>query len=264
MDKYQKFILDRIKYASNFVFCHCTPTSNTLDGSMEQYGVFDRESDTFRITQDEDIHKTKYLLTIDTKSDGFNPFEKVFVCRNDTWKEIPREDGYYRIPADFEDRIEAVRFAFVNHLVDDYILKITYTEADREKYDAKMKQEKEAALLATASIKVSTGADLVNIYFQPCCEEYDHTEINLFVPKESTTISGRSGSEKAPSDWSMIKKCAVPAEDFFKSVNGLAYGKYAFVLKQYDKDNHLLLETDYIVFSIIKPAIPGYGTVNVI
>ena len=41
MDKYQKFILDRIKYASNFVFCHCTPTSNTLDGSMEQYGVFE-------------------------------------------------------------------------------------------------------------------------------------------------------------------------------------------------------------------------------
>ena len=44
----------------------------------------------------------------------------------------------------------------------------------------------------------------------------------------------------------------VPAEDFYKSINGLAYGTYAYVIKQFDKKANLLLETEYIEFYITK------------
>lgn len=264
MDKYQKYILDKIEYANNFVFSHCQPVKNELDGSLEQYGFFEKETDTFQITQDEDIHKTKYVLTVDTKPNVFNLFEKILVHRKEKWEEIPFAKGQYRIVVDFSKRIDAIRFDFINQLADAYILKVTYIEADQEKYYAKLAQEKKEALLAAAEIKVATGSDLVNIYFQPCCDEYDHTEIKLFVPKDYVTVGSPYGPVQKPSSWSLIKKCSVPADDFFTSINGLAYGEYAIVMKQFDKDNKVLLETDYIPFSIIKPIQPQYQCVNVI
>ena len=53
----------------------------------------------------------------------------------------------------------------VNGIADDYILNIEYREADKEKYFAKFAKEKKEALEKAASIKVATGADLVNVYF---------------------------------------------------------------------------------------------------
>lgn len=64
--------------------------------------------------------------------------------------------------------------------------------------------------------------------------------------------------------WSVIKKCDVPIDDFYMSINGLAYGKYAFVLRQFDKNHQLLFETDYIGFSIDEPVQPEFGYMNVI
>ena len=62
----------------------------------------------------------------------------------------------------------------------------------------------------------------------------------------------------------MIKKSKVDIEDFYKSIGGLAYGKYSFILRQYDKNNNLLLETSYIEFSIDKPTYPDPIPVTVI
>lgn len=159
-------------------------------------------------------------------------------------------------------KAKSVKVSFVNKIADDYILNVTYTEADKEQYYAKLEQERKDKLLTTAEIKVSTGADLVNIYFQPCCDEYDHTEIKLFVPKDYVTTGGHD--QKKPSDWSIIKKCDVPTEDFYQSITGLAYGKYAFILKQFDKNNQLLLETNYIEFLIMEPNKPECGQLNII
>ena len=112
-------------------------------------------------------------------------------------------------------------------------------------------------LLKTADIKVSTGADLVNIYFQPCCDKYEYTEIQLYIPKDFITVGGPYGPVQKPSSWSMIKKCKVDVEEFYKSINGLANGKYSFILKQYDKDNTIILETGYIEFTISTPKSHG-------
>lgn len=262
MNKYQKYILDSIANGNNFVFSLCCPTDSENSNNTTTCGTFNSELDSFNITQVDDITKTQYVLIIDLNNTEANPFEVVSVRKNNQWIEIPFASNQYKIIADFDDRIDAIKFSFVNKIADDYILNVTYTEADKEQYYAKLEQERKDKLLTTAEIKVSTGADLVNIYFQPCCDEYDHTEIKLFVPKDYVTTGGHD--QKKPSDWSIIKKRDVPTEDFYQSINGLAYGKYAFILKQFDKNNQLLLETNYIEFLIMKPNKPECGQLNII
>lgn len=261
MDKYQKYILNISKIGS---FCDCRYVEDEEVGSWKDYGNFDNENDTFNVSQDEDINKTQYVLTINRTPIGYTLFENVLVYQKGRWAEVPCVNEQYRIVIDFNDKIEKIKFSFINGIADDYILKVTYTEADKEQYYAKLEQARKDGLLATAEIKVSTGADLVNIYFQPCCDEYDHTEIKLFVPKDNATVGVSHGPIQKPSSWSVIKKCDVPVDDFYKSINGLAYGKYAFILKQFDKNNQPLLETDYIEFSIKKPVRPEIGYANVI
>ena len=52
------------------------------------------------------------------------------------------------------------------------------------------------------------------------------------------------------------------AEDFYKSINGLAPGTYSFVIKQYDKKDDLLMETDHIEFHIKAPKPQFMGREN--
>ena len=266
MDKYQKYILKQIEMGKIFVFSHCCPIDFENATDLNKYGTFDESADTFNIMQDEDIMKTQYSLIIDMEYVEANPFEGIFVHKDNQWIEVPCVNKQYRILVDFNDKTDAIKFSFVNKIANDFILRVTYTEADKEQYYAKMAQVKKDALLATADIRVSTGSDLVNIYFQPCCDEYNHTEIILFVPKDYVTVGGPYGPVEKPSSWSLIKKCNVPTEDLFNSVNGLAYGTYAFILKQFDKNNQLLLETDYVEFSIKNPSSlqPKFGHINVI
>ena len=264
MDKYQKYILKQIETGKIFVFSRCCPIDSESAAELNKYGAFDASADTFNISQDEDITKTQYSLIIDMGYVEANPFEGIFAHKDNQWVEVPCVNKQYGILVDFNDKTDAIKFSFVNKIANDYILKVTYTEADKEKYYAKLEQERKDNLLATAEIKVSTGADLVNIYFQPCCDEYDHTAIKLFVPKDYVTVGSPRGPVQKPSSWSVIKKCDVPVDDFYKSINGLAYGTYAFILKQFDKNNQLLLETDYIEFSIKKPVPPVFRRINVI
>lgn len=251
MNKYQNYILNKI--GSKFIYALYFPISSNSADYSSDYGSFDGASNSFNIKQDEDITKTRYAIVINT--DKLNPLDSVSAQKNDQWLEIPFENNQYVIITDFNDRINTIRFSFIDKIADDYILKVTYTEADKEHYYAKLEQTKRRNLLATAAVKSSTGADLVNIYFQPCCNEYDHSEIKLFVPK--TTMDQ---STETPSDWYIIKNYNVSTGDFYKSISGLAYGKYAFVLSQYNKNNQLLLETDYMMFSIDKPAFSVYRT----
>lgn len=253
MNKYQKYILN--EFRKNFyygIFRKCCFEQDELKGSWHEYGNFDGKQDAFNIKQDDDINKTRYVLIAAANFQEGLPFSKVFAQKNEEWFEVPCEEKEYRIVVDFNDRITAVKIVFANNLANDYIVKITYTEADKEKYYAKKEQERKDELLKEANIKVSTGADLVNIYFQPCCDKYDHAEIKLFVPKDYVTVGGPHGPVQKPSSWSIIKKCDIPIEDFYKSINGLAYGQYAFVLKQFDKKENIILETDYITFKISK------------
>ena len=54
----------------------------------------------------------------------------------------------------------------------------------------------------------------------------------------------------------MLAKYKVDEGTFFKSISGLAYGTYEYVVKQYGKSDKLLLETAKIKFTINTP---NYG-----
>ena len=59
----------------------------------------------------------------------------------------------------------------------------------------------------------------------------------------------------------MLAKYKVEEEMFFHSINGLAYGRYEFILKQFDNKGNILLETDKISFSLSRPDYGGTPTV---
>ena len=238
--------MEKYGIRSNFIFHRCNPIveNKLVNEGIVQYGEFDIESDSFTLKQDEDINLLEYALVLVNKIDIFS---NIAICKNDEWTDIAltMENNVptYKIIVNFNDRIEKIKFEFKNQLADDYIISVCYQEADKEKYYAKKEQERKDNLLKTANIKVSTGADLVNIYFQPCCDSYARTEITLYK------------------DNMMLAKYKVDEETFFKSIGGLAFGKYEFILKQLDKDNNIILETQKIAFSISAPNYGGKPTV---
>lgn len=122
------------------------------------------KSNRFRMP-DKNNTKTKYVLSFLDDIDGYHLFDGIYILKNNEWIKVETVNSEYRIITDFSDRINAIKFCFVNGIADDYILNIEYREADKEKYLAKVAKEKKEALEKAASIKVATGADLVNVYF---------------------------------------------------------------------------------------------------
>ena len=241
MNKYQEYFLN----GSIPIWRCCLPQEGA--DAKHFYGKFDKDADTFTITQDKDINLVEYSLII-TKNDYL---ERVDIWKNGSWKETPITEievthyrgkesfPCYRIDIDFRDKIDKIRFGFKGGLIDDYIVKLQYVEADKEAYYAEQAKTARENLIKAAAIKHSTGIDLVNIYFQPCCEEYERTEITLYR------------------DGQMLAKYKVEEGAFFKSIGGLAYGTYEYILKQFGKDDKVLLESDKIKFSISRPHYDG-------
>lgn len=243
MDKYQKYILGKFGDTLTRMFYRACPIEQEEQGNAIQYLFSDESTNSITIKQDEDINKTSYVLVLmgGGSSDRYELFSDVSIYKNGIWEKVEKVyyknkiKQAYRFIVDFNDRIEKIKLSFLNNLADDYIISVCYQEADKEKYYAKKEQEYKDNLLKKANIKVSTGADLVNIYFQPCCDNYACTEIVLYK------------------DNMMLAKYKVDEETFFKAIRGLAYGKYEFILKQFDGDNKIILETDMISFKITPP-----------
>ena len=237
MDKYQKYLLD--KYGDSLLNVVFVRPIQEDKRNETRYIFCDEKSNSLIIEQDEDINKTQYYLLVPSSANRYEIISNVFVYKNNEWKECEIEQKVFKTIIDFNDRVEKIKITFVNGLADELIIPLAYKEANVEKYYAKKEQEYKDNLLKIANIKVSTGADLVNIYFQPCCDNYACTEIALY--KENM----------------MLAKYKVEEDVFFKSINGLAYGKYSFILKQYDKDNAIILETGHIEFTISTPNTHG-------
>lgn len=253
MDKYQKYILSIFDDTDDESIFSCHHIiGDKMHEIYKGYYSFNPKNDSFNVAQDEDITKTKYIVKIPFGEDYEMPIEKVFVHKANGFEEIKYEYNCFQIVLDFEDRIDSIKLVFKNHLADDYVFSVTYKEADKDRYYVKQEQKRKDNLLKNAGIKVATGASLVNIYFQPCCEKYDHTEISLYIPQDFERAPGPYGPYDKPSTWSIIKKCKVPSEDYFSSIDGLAYGEYSIVMRQYDKDDNILLETDHISFKLVK------------
>lgn len=216
MNTYQKYILK--SFGVNII----------TDGETDEEKVAKAElsGKTLKITQSTDADITSFPMLINVKG-----VAKLEILKKD-WEEVTATADEYNLTADFCDRFSSLRLNFVNNIADPIEFKVDYIESDKEQWENTLKDRYIEGLFHAANITVATGADLVNIYFQPCCEEYVRTEITLYR------------------DNFMLAKYKVDEEMFFKSITGLAYGNYTFILKQYAKNDELLLETEHISFSI--------------
>lgn len=286
MNKYQEYLLSQIrnKKKATFIFTNCAPVGEVCKD--DTYGSYNAETNDFLIKQDPDITKTVYELAISKSECPF--IEAVQIKKDGTYTDAPLSgagekaptarllrraempDERFIVKTDFNDKIDAIKLKFIKNIADDLEIGITYQEADRLAYAKRQEVLRKENTLKRAAIKHSTGESLVNIYFQPCADNYDHTEISLFIPERTEVIKvgGRCGpvNEEYVLSWSLIMKATVENGIFFKSITGLAYGRYAYVVKQFDKANNLLMETAIIEFYIRKqsPPIMKQGNVVVI
>lgn len=233
MDRYQKTVMSEIYFS-------CTAQQSKKESKESEYGVLDEENDLLTIMQDENITITKYNLLID---DSNSVIGKLSVLRNSKWHNIEGGSadcgGSYMVEVNFEDKIEAIKIAFANNIIDDYVLNISYVDADKEKYYEKQKKQKLDEMLKAASIDHAIDYKLVNIYFQPCCAEYERTEIMLYRENQ------------------LLAKFDSEPNVYYKAIDKLAFGKYEYVVKQYAAGDTLLIETAKRSFNI--PLLECYG-----
>lgn len=247
------------KYQENLLRINQSYYRLAVRGELGIESVLD--NDAINVKQDEDITITDYTLFIANIA-----VEAVFAvcgknkvpfnCETDpihsSSKSENRNRFFYHIS--FENKIDSVLIVFKNNIADDLLLKVKYMEADKKAYYDRIDKQRKEDLLKQANVKCSTGADLVNIFFQPCCDKYAYTEILLYFAAEtknvSCSVNGSSFSKQVALSWNKIKKCKVDPEDFMKSITGLAYGLYSFILTQYNSDGNVLMQTDRIEFII--------------
>ena len=243
MDKYQKVLLETEKTS---VFFTCTSKKN----SLVLNGGFNYNEDVYTLTQEEDIFSTKYEFVVKT-----NPnIETCTFLVNGEWQNASRKGTAFSVELDFENRVEKVKLTFADNIVDDYTFSVQYVEADKDLYYQKQAETRRNTYIEAAQIKHSTGADLVNIYFQPCCANCGKTEIELWIAQGKREnhhgmiayIPKLIGGTPEQ----MIAKFTVEEGFLFKAINGLANGVYAYRLRQFSKNDEMLFESDFQFFEI--------------
>ena len=263
MNKYQQCIFRKTHYDTElFPFASCAPIGEKCPDN--KYGSYDPDTGIFTIKQDEDITKTSYELTLSQTK--YPAIASVQTRKGNVFTDVSLSDcviqkdrkeyteKVFSIIIDFNKRIDCVIIKFHHNIADNLEITFAYQEADREKYEIKQAELANKALRERAAVKHSPGEALVNIYFQPCSDEYDHTEISLFIPEK--TKRERVPGPYGPRDkttvltWTMIMRSPIEKGMFFKSITGLAYGTYAYRVKQFDRNGKVILETEHIEFEL--------------
>lgn len=230
MNKYQKFILDK-------TLCFVSKDMNV--GSKGYFNSFINNNGEFEVKQDENYNIKQHFIVLSGLTVAFVELDGVKYESTNFENHTLFDKKMIGIPVDFDNPAKELKLYFIDDFADALTIKLKFVAADKGLYDAKMHDALIKERTKTANIKVSTGADLVNIYFQPCCDDYVRTEIVLYK------------------DNMMLAKYKIDEESFFKSIGGLAYGKYTFVLKQFDKSSNALFETEHIEFTISSPKPQG-------
>ena len=237
MNKYQEFLIGK---------CF-----RRFDRNNRKYLKFIAENDKIILEQDENIELVDYTLML--SNIYVETIEKILILKNENWEEVETKETI-SINLNFLDRTQQIKFVFKNNIADDYVINVEFVEADKEAYYKKQEQERKEALIKNAQIKHSTGADLVNIYFQPCNEQCVKTEIELWIAKGKREnhhgmlayLPRLIGGEPEQ----LIAKYIMEDGTYFKAINGLAKGVYGYKIKQYDKDNNIIMDSEFNYFDI--------------
>jgi hypothetical protein len=239
MDKYQRKILAR------GVFIYLKDSKEEYDGDSFKAWP----ADSLTIQQDADYHKTRYCLSIVS----ILPLE-IFVGRKGRWsknnsfmdKSLPHEDTFavrWNIDIDFDDRIDQIKIAFLNNIADDCVIDLNYQESDKEAFDKMKEQADEKALIQSMNVRVTTGESLINVMFSEASSNVAKTIVTLYMRDNQ---NGRSLMGTFPVEKGMM----------FKSIPGLAFGRYSIKVAQVDAKDQFIAASDYVDVELRQP---NYG-----
>ena len=244
MNKYQEFVKNNIQFV---LF---------LDSELKEfYGSesWQNIGDEFVLKQAEDYNITKYYVMFNGATiDSVTYKGKEYKVSSDN----PRNRPFIIICLDFNDKQKEL--VFNSRAVDSFSVPLKFIDVDHEIHDSKVAKEQQDKLAEKAKIKISTGADLVNVYFQPCSDNYGKTEIELYLANgnysHAPSVMGKHDvfhpQLLSATPDQMIGKFTVDDGMMFKSVTGLAHHAYAVKVSQFDKEGKLLFKTDYKYFDI--------------
>lgn len=232
MNKYQQVILANLKISVN-----------VSDATVKL------DNGTIILKQSENAYIEKYDITFENTA-----IASVIVGG----KTYNNENNKILFELDFANQSKEIIINFIDNIADSLSLSLTYEATSKEAWDEKNKKELWGKRQENAKITVSTGIDLVNIYFQPCSDDYGKTVIELYTAngkwQPHPHVMGRGevfkpkllGAEVAL----LMGKFTVEDGMFFKSIGGLAKGAYGYRLSQYNTKGELLFSTDYAYFAI--------------
>ena len=146
------------------------------------------------------------------------------------------------VEVDFNNRIKELTIVY-RDVVDPITIPVEFIEADRSIYDAQVQKETNALIKP----EHKTGNDLVNIYWNLVNDKVEIVKINLYsVSNNETRLIGKYKEEEA----------------MFKSITGLAYGKYCYEIIELDGAGNEVARTDKIEFTLSVPNYSGRNTVT--
>ena len=224
MDKYQLFAASLIRYY--FVI-----DTNQITTSHSKI-----EKEIIDLKQDENYNIVKYYLLFEP---DFVESIAINGKKYNKLMEIPDYHPLLAVPVDFNNKAKELIISLKSKATEDIKVGLNYIEADKKVFDAKEADRIRRETAAKAQIKIATGTDLVNVYFQPCSNEYAKTTIELYSSHNGTMLLGKFTVEEGM---------------FFKAITGLAFGRYEIKVSQFDKNNKELFTSDPIPFELKAPS----------
>lgn len=239
MNQYQKYIANDLTVDTKLADYEIKKTNK---GSYQEYDrtagaiAFSFSGDIISITQNPNYHVHEYEITVTHPS-----IDNIWITKGDKKVTGDITDETTRtISIDFNKKSPSLFVSFKDNLTDPIELPIEYTDADKNKWDEKIKEEKAEELAKKVNIIVTNGISFVNILFRPVDITYHHSIATLYFEDRDENnypvlqIMGDFKSEEGM---------------FFIPICNISYGKYVTILKQYDKDDNLIYESKQISFS---------------
>lgn len=235
MNKYQKFLLNycRAYVKTDYNFDKNVPVLDLIDDN--KYLIINQD-DNYNI-------KTRNLMLVSDSILYIEVDNVKYLRGNKPELRINSSYIYIIVPFDFDKKANEITFHFVDDLADPLTLNLKYVEADHSIYDSKV----QAKLNEQIKPEHKTGADLVNLYWNYVAES-TNVKINLYsISNEGERLIAKYNER----------------EVMFKSIMGLAYGKYCYEIIEYDDNGNTIALTQHMPFEIKKP-INGNGKPTII
>ena len=138
---------------------------------------------------------------------------------------------------DFSQNIEKIVIQFRHNILDSFSMPVTMITKEQIELEQAEEQKKLDAIVPEIKHKFSIGESLINIKFE---HVYNHLPIKVVV-------------ELYDEDKFLMGTYKPEAGMNFLTINNLAYGKYFYIIRQFDIQGKELQKTDYVEWNLVRP-----------